>query len=87
MSEVDGMAALTKGPASEEAGRGREAEAPHEIPPKGLKDVLFRVVAEEIELFSEKVIENPLGDARCVRERFAEHTTTHGFRQRLPALP
>ncbi|MGA1804047.1 YihY/virulence factor BrkB family protein [Rhizobium sp. HT1-10] len=43
------MAALTKGPASEEAGRGREAEAPHEIPPKGLKDVLFRVVAEVME--------------------------------------
>ena len=49
MSGVDGMAALTKGPASEEAGRGREAEAPHEIPPKGLKDVLFRVVAEVME--------------------------------------
>lgn len=49
MSEVDGTAALTKGPASEEAGRGREAEAPHEIPPKGLKDVLFRVVAEVME--------------------------------------
>jgi len=49
VSEVDGMAALTKGPASEEAGRGREAEAPHEIPPKGLKDVLFRVVAEVME--------------------------------------
>ena len=49
MSEVDGMAALTKGPASEEAGRGREAEAPHEIPPKGLKDVLFRVAAEVME--------------------------------------
>ncbi len=49
MSEVDGTAVLTNSPASEEAGRGREAEAPHEIPAKGLKDVLFRVVAEVME--------------------------------------
>src|SRR4051812_24874754 len=40
---------MTGGPASGEAGRGRDAETPNQIPLKGLKDVVWRVVSEVIE--------------------------------------
>ncbi|WFS26504.1 MULTISPECIES: YihY/virulence factor BrkB family protein [Rhizobium] len=49
MGEQDGTAALTEGPALGEAGRGRDAETPSQIPMKGLKDVLWRVVSEVME--------------------------------------
>lgn len=49
MSEQDGVAMQMGSPAAREAGRGRHAETPNQIPLKGLKDVVWRVVAEVIE--------------------------------------
>jgi membrane protein len=49
VSDPDGTAVLMGGPASHEAERGRDAATPNQIPVKGLKDVLWRVVSEVIE--------------------------------------